>query len=473
MKIAFHGAARAVTGSKHLVTLKNNTQILLDCGLFQGMGDVTDKLNSGFGFDPAAVTYVVLSHAHIDHCGLLPRLVAGGFTGTIFSTPATMDLARILLMDSAKIQTQDAEYANLHNRGGEEVEEPLYTEDDVVQTLSQFKIVNYNEVFEISPDITLQFTDAGHIVGSAAVHLQIKEDGETSRLTFSGDVGRYGDLLLKSPQTFPQADYIIMESTYGDSLHKDLAPIENMLLEIINHTCNIKKGKVIIPAFSVGRTQELLYALNNLELKHKLPDVAYYVDSPLSIQATQVLKNHPEVYNNGVKEVMKIDEDPFSFKGLKFIESVEESKALNNDKRPCVIISASGMAEGGRVRHHIRNAVESNKNTILMVGYCTPDSLAGRLLAGDKTVHLFREDLKVLAEIHSIRSMSAHGDYEDLLHFLSCQDPSLVQQLFLVHGEYDVQQKFAQRIKEHGFKHVAIPEYHQEYEFNKEPAWSI
>ena len=473
MKIAFHGAARAVTGSKHLITLKNNTQILLDCGLFQGMGDLTDKLNSGFGFDPAAVTYVVLSHAHIDHCGLLPRLVAEGFRGAIYSTPATMDLTRILLMDSAKIQTQDAEYANRHISPGELKEEALYTEADVVKTLSQFRVVPYNQNFEISPDISLLFTDAGHIVGSAAVHLVVKEDGETSRLTFSGDVGRYGDLLLKSPQTFPQADYIIMESTYGDSLHKDLAPIEQMLYDVINHTCTIKKGKVIIPAFSVGRTQELLYALNNLELHNKLPDVLYYVDSPLSIQATQVLKNHPEVYNNGVKEVMKIDEDPFSFKGLKFIESVAESKALNNDHRPCVIISASGMAEGGRVRHHIRNAVSDQKNTILMVGYASPDSLAGRLLAGDKSVYLFRENLPVHAEIQSIRSMSAHGDYEDLLHFLSCQDPASVQQLFLVHGEYDVQQKFAQRIREHGFNHVSIPEYHQEYDFNKEPAWSI
>jgi metallo-beta-lactamase family protein len=473
MKITFHGAARAVTGSKHLITLNNNTKILLDCGMFQGMGEATEKLNSYFGFKPSEVTYVILSHAHIDHCGLLPRLVAEGFTGTIYSTPATMDLTRILLMDSAKIQTQDADYANRHITHGEEVEEPLYTDEDVVKTLSRFKVLDYNEDLEISPDLTLRFTDAGHIVGSAAVHLLIKEEGETSRLTFSGDVGRYGDLLLKSPQNFPQADYIIMESTYGDSLHKDLEPIENMLLEIINHTCTVKKGKVIIPAFSVGRTQELLYALNGLELKHKLPNVQYYVDSPLSLQATQVLKNHPEVYNNGVKEVMKIDEDPFSFKGLKFIESVEESKALNNDPRPCVIISASGMAEGGRIRHHIRNTVSNQKNTILMVGYASPDSLAGRLLAGDKTIYLFGENLNVSADIRSIRSMSAHGDYEDLLHFISGQDPTLVRQIFLVHGEYEVQQKFAQRIKDHGYKHVAIPEYHQEYECKKEPAWSI
>jgi metallo-beta-lactamase family protein len=231
----------------------------------------------------------------------------------------------------------------------------------VIQTLSQIKVVNYNEDFQIDANLTLNLTDAGHIVGSAAVHLTISEEGKTTNLTFSGDVGRYGDLLLKSPQSFPQADYVIMESTYGDSLHQDLEPIENTLKEIIHQTCILKKGKVIIPAFSVGRTQELLYALNAMELKNILPDVQYYVDSPLSLQATEVLRNHPEVYNNGVKEVMKVDKDIFGFKGLKFIESVEESKALNSDPRPCVIISSSGMAEGGRVKHHIRNNISDQK----------------------------------------------------------------------------------------------------------------
>jgi len=464
MNIAFHGAARTVTGSKHLITLKNGTQILLDCGLFQGMGRVTDKLNDFFGFDAKKVTYLVLSHAHIDHCGLLPKLVAEGFEGKIFCTSATMDLARILMMDSAKIQMQDAEFSNRHLRGGEEMEEPLYTDEDVTKTLSQMKIVEYEEDFDIEAGIRLRFTDAGHILGSAAVHLTITEDGKPTRITFSGDVGRYGDLLLKSPQQFDQADYILMESTYGDSLHKDLDPIENMLLEIINNTCKVKKGKVIIPAFAVGRTQELLYALNGLELKGKLPDVLYYVDSPLSSKATEILKNHPEVYNNGVKEILKVDHDIFGFKGLRFIESVEESKALNADPRPCVIISASGMAEAGRVKHHIRNNINNQKNTILMVGYCEPNSLGGKLIAGQKVVEIFRDEYEVKAEVRSIKSMSAHGDYEDLLHFLSGQDPAKVKQLFLVHGEYEVQQHFASKLKDAGFKHVAIPEYHQVFE---------
>ncbi|RYF98785.1 MAG: MBL fold metallo-hydrolase, partial [Chitinophagaceae bacterium] len=461
-----HGAARTVTGSKHLIKLNNGTQILLDCGLFQGMGHVTDKLNGYFGFDPKSITYLILSHAHIDHCGLLPRLVAEGFSGPIFATSATMDLARILLMDSAKIQSQDADYTNRRKKDGEEDEQPLYKEEDVVQTISQFKIVEYGQDHDIDPRISLRFTDAGHILGSCAVHLKIIEEGKETRITFSGDVGRYGDLLLKNPQQFSQADHIIMESTYGDSLHKDLEPVEDLLYEIINHTCNVKKGKVIIPAFSVGRTQELLFALNSLELKNKLPDVAYYVDSPLSTKATEVLKNHPEVYNNGVKEVLKIDSDPFAFKGLRFIENVEESVALNKDRRPCVIISASGMADSGRVKHHIRNNINNHKNTILMVGYCEPSSLGGRLLAGEKVVDIFHENHPVNAEISSIRSMSAHGDQDDLLHFLSCQDPAKVRSVYLVHGEYNVQQKFADVLRGKQFGNVEIPEYHQEFEIS-------
>ncbi|MGN7203434.1 MBL fold metallo-hydrolase [Pedobacter sp. SAFR-022] len=462
MKITFHGAARAVTGSKHLITLTNGTQVLLDCGLFQGMGEVTDKLNGYFGFNPEKIDYMILSHAHIDHVGLLPRLAKEGFNGNIYATAATMDLARILLMDSAKIQMQDAEY--LSSTGNSDDDDGLYNEDDVIKALGQFKVLEYNEEVEIDPRIRVTLTDAGHVLGSAAIHLTIIDDGKEYKITFSGDVGRYGDLLLKSPQTFQQADYIIMESTYGNSLHKDLEPVEDRLLEIINNTCNIKGGKVVIPAFSVGRTQEILYALNSLELKNKLPDVPYYVDSPLSLQATQVIKNHPEVYNNGVKEVMKVDDDPFHFKGLKFIESVEESRALVDDPRPCVIISASGMADSGRVRHHIRNIISNQKHTILMVGYCEPKSLGGRLIAGQPVVEIFREEFTVAAEVIAVKSMSAHGDYEDLLHFLSCQDPSLVKKVFLVHGEYEVQQEFAKKILEKGFTSVEIPEYHQEFE---------
>lgn len=464
MKIGFYGAARTVTGSKHLITMCDGVQLLLDCGMFQGMGRATEPLNERFGFDAANVSFMILSHAHIDHCGLLPALVAEGFSGPVYCTPATMDLARILLLDSAKIQLQDSQFENKHLRLGEEPQEPLYTEADVIKAVGQMKVVPYGEVISLNDNILLQFTDAGHILGSAAVHLSLKEGTRTVHLTFSGDVGRYNDMLLNSPEPFRQADYIIMESTYGDSLHQELEPIEQKLKEIIQYTCMVKKGKVIIPAFSVGRTQELLYALNALELKHSLPDVNYYIDSPLSAEATAVLKHHTEVYNASVKKTLAVDHDIFSFKGLRFIESAEESKALNKDPRPCVIISSSGMAEGGRVRHHIKNTIENMKNTILMVGYCEPSSLGGRLLAGEPEVFIFNEPYAVKAEIKSIRSMSAHGDYEDLLHFLSCQDPQAVKQLFLVHGEFDVQKEFARHLQHKGFRHIAIPAFREEFE---------
>jgi metallo-beta-lactamase family protein len=464
MRISFHGAARNVTGSKHLITLDNSIKILLDCGMFQGMGDETDALNEHFGFNPLQVNYLILSHAHIDHSGLIPRLVAQGFKGEIYCTAATMDLARILLMDSAKIQQQDSEYSNKHRaRKGLPLLKPLYTEDDAIACLRQFRIIKYNSEFQINDDIKLELTDVGHIIGSAAVHLTINENGKTSRLTFSGDVGRYGDLILKSPETFEQSDYILLESTYGDSLHQDAEPAEELLKEIIHQTCILRGGKVIIPAFSVGRTQELLYSLNHLEERGILPDVKYYVDSPLSIKATNVVKSHPENFNKHVQEVMLHDDDPFNFEKLTFIQDTIASKALNIDSDPCVIISASGMAEAGRVKHHIKNNISDEKNTILMVGYCEPNSLGGRLMAGYTSVSIFGEDYAVKAEIRTIRSMSAHGDYEDLLKFIDCQDPTKVKKLFLVHGEYNVQEAFKQKILEKGFGSVEIPERHQEY----------
>ncbi len=467
MKLTFHGAARQVTGSKHRIELNNGTQILLDCGLFQGMGQETDDLNVHFGFNPSNINYLILSHAHIDHCGLIPRMVAEGFSGSIFCTAPTMELANILLSDSAQIQEQDVEESNNNReKRGLPPLKALYTEEDVLEAMRLFKIVEYDDDFEIDQRIKLRFTDAGHLIGSASVHLSILEDSTSYQLTFSGDVGRYGDLILNNPKAFPQADYIILESTYGDSLHKDIGAIEDALLQVITETCTGKGGKVIIPAFSVGRTQELLFALNGLELAGKLPDLPYYVDSPLSEKATRVIKSHPDVYNSGVKQVMKVDADPFSFKGLKFIQSVTESRALKEDTRPCVIISSSGMAEAGRVKHHIRNNIGNERNTILMVGYAEPTSLGGRLIKGEKVVDIFGEDYDVKAEVQSIKSMSAHGDYEDLLKFLSCQDPARVQQVFLVHGEYETQQHFREKILEKGFTDVEIPYLHQRVELS-------
>ncbi len=463
MKIAFHGAARCVTGSKHLLTLDNGKKILLDCGLFQGMGKETDALNRHWGFNPEQVDYLILSHAHIDHSGLIPKLVTDGFKGKIFCTPATRELAAVLLMDSAVIQQDDIKYINKRRKlKGQPFLKPLYTKEEAEKAIDQFRVVEYGDRYVIEEGLELLFTDAGHIIGSAAVHLRIKENGYHHQITFSGDVGRYRDIILRSPAEFPQADVIILESTYGNSLHDLNQATPDQLLHWIEKTCLQKKGKLIIPAFSVGRTQELLYALNQLELERRLPELDYFVDSPLSHEATSIVKRYPLYFNSRVKKVLETDDDPFRFAGLQFIKTVDESKLLNFRSEPCVIISASGMADAGRVKHHISNNIENSRNTILMVGYCEPQSLGARLLSGRKEVNIYGVPHEVHAEIGSIRSMSAHADYEDLSQFLSCQDPKLVRKLFLVHGERDVQDDFRERLIRKGFADVEIPELHQE-----------
>jgi Predicted exonuclease of the beta-lactamase fold involved in RNA processing len=462
MKISFHGAARMVTGSKHIVHLSSGKKILLDCGMFQGMGKDTPRLNSEWGFEPTEIDYVIISHAHIDHIGLLPKLVKDGYKGKIYCTPPTEDLLKILLRDSARIQQSDAMYINKKRaQEGKEPIEPLYTEDDAYEVFPMLVNVNYDNPHRIDDDIELLYTDCGHILGSAAVHLILQDQGKTVRLTFSGDIGRYRDEILRSPDVFPQADYIIMESTYGDKLHDLVKPAGEILLQQIEETCVQQKGKLIIPSFSVGRTQELLYLLNRLELENRLPKLKYYVDSPLSYEATQIVKRHPECFNKRVQNLLKKDEDVFAFEGLEFTESVEDSIRLNESKEPCVIISASGMAEAGRVKHHIAHNISDAKNTILIVGYCEPRSLGGRLRNGATHVSIFGTQYDVVAGVHVIESLSAHGDYEDMSQWLACQNTKEVRKLFLVHGEYDVQMKFRQRLIRKGFTDVQIPSQHQ------------
>ncbi len=463
MKIAFHGAARCVTGSKHLITLKSGKRILLDCGMFQGMGKDTIPLNNDLGFEAESIDVMVLSHAHIDHSGLIPKLVKEGFKGKIYCTPATKDLTAVLLEDSAEIQENDVRYVNKKRaQDGLPYVKPLYTVDDAKKATSRLVMVPYNEWRTIEEGVELLFTDAGHIIGSAAVHLRIKENGSASNITFSGDIGRYRDVILKSPQEFPQADFIILESTYGNSLHEMQVTTPDQLLAWIERTCVQKKGKLIIPAFSVGRTQEILFALNQLELENRLPKVDYFVDSPLSIEATEIVKRYPEYFNRNIQRILKTDNDPFMFPGLKYVKSVDQSKLLNFRNEPCVIISASGMAEAGRVKHHISNNLENSRNAILMTGYCEPNSLGARLQSGVKQVRIFGVEHEVNAEIGAIRSMSAHGDYEDLSQWLACQDPRQVKRLFLVHGEYPVQQDFKARLVKKGFLDIEIPELHYE-----------
>jgi len=463
MKITFHGAARTVTGSKHLITLSNGKKILLDCGMFQGMGHETNELNSNFGFVASEVDYLILSHAHIDHCGLIPKLVKDGYAGNIYATPATKDLATVLMEDSAGIQENEIKYENKKRALlGLPYLKPLYTTEDAMIAAQKFISVEYNTWYKIDSTIEFCYTDAGHIIGSAAVHLKITEGDKQTRISFSGDVGRYRDIILKSPAEFSQADYIIIESTYGNSLHDEHHPTSETLLKWIEHTCLKKKGKLIIPAFSVGRTQEILYSLNQLEIEKSLPALEYFVDSPLSTKATKIVKSYPQYFNERIAKVILSDSDPFDFKGLKFVKTVDESKMLNYYKSPCVIISASGMAEAGRVKHHISNNIENSKNSILLTGYCEPRSLGGRLMHKPTEVNIFGQPHEVNAEIGEMRSMSAHGDYDDLCQFLACQDATKVKKLFIVHGEYPVQLDFQKRLIRKGFKEVEIPALHQE-----------
>jgi metallo-beta-lactamase family protein len=427
------------------------------------MGRETDSFNRHFGFEAQDITALILSHAHVDHSGLIPKLVADGFNGKIYCTPATKDLSAALMEDSAGIQENEEKYENKRRaQEGLPYLKPLYTTDQALAAVDHFVTVDYGNWFTIDENIEVLYTDAGHIIGSAAVHLKIHEDGKITRLTFSGDVGRYRDVILKSPETFSQADYILLESTYGNSLHDNATTTPDQILEWIEKACIQKKGKLIIAAFSVGRTQEILFALNQLELENRLPDLPYFVDSPLSVKATEIVKDYPEYFNNTIQKILQSDSDPFGFKGLKFIKTVEESKMLNFRNGPFVVISASGMADAGRVKHHISNNIESSRNTILMTGYCEPHSLGAKLQEpGRKEVNIYGISHEINATIGSIRSMSAHGDYEDLCQFLACQDPKLVKRLFLVHGEYPVQMDFKQRLIRKGFD-VEIPEMHAE-----------
>jgi metallo-beta-lactamase family protein len=462
MKLSFHGAARCVTGSKHILTV-NGKRLLLDCGMFQGMGKDTDAMNRNWGFNPAEIDYMILSHAHIDHSGLIPKLCKDGYQGKIHCIDATASLTKVLLEDSAEIQEDEVKYEN-KRRAAMNLPYlmPLYSIEDAKNALDRFAQQEYNNWFQVGDGIEAMFTDAGHIIGSACVHLKVTENGRTKRITFSGDIGRYRDVILKSPQEFPQADIIIMESTYGNSLHDNAISTPDQLLHWIEKACLQKRGKLIVPAFSVGRTQELLYDLNQLELERRLPDLEYFVDSPLSMDATHIVKSYPEYFNKRIQKVLQTDNDPFGFKGLKFIKTVEESKLLNFKSGPYVVISASGMADAGRVKHHINNAIENSRNTILLTGYCEPRSLGGKLLEGRREVKIFGIEKEVHAEVGQIRSMSAHGDYEDMSQWLACQDPKLVEKLFIVHGEYDVQQAFQQRLMRKGFADVIVPEMHFE-----------
>jgi metallo-beta-lactamase family protein len=467
MVITFHGAARTVTGSKHLITTDSGKNILLDCGLYQGRGKETYPLNKHFNFNPAAINTVILSHAHIDHSGNIPNLIKQGFMGKVICTPATRQLCELMLLDTAHVQENDLKYLNKRRiKKGEKPVEPIYNEADVARAMKHFVELPLNTKYKISDEVEFHFTEVGHILGSASVNLTIKSRTGEQKVFFSGDIGRYHDVIMKPPETFPQADYIICESTYGNRLHPMPEESENVLLGIVLETCAVKKGKLIIPAFSLGRTQEVVYALNNLKNKGLLPDIHVYVDSPLSVSATEIMRQHVNAYNDELQSILKNDKDSFGFPGLKYIRDAAASKKLNELPEPCIIISASGMAEAGRIKHHIKNNISHKRNTILLVGYCTEDSLGGRLMAGRKEVHIFGDFFDVKADVRVMNEYSAHADYNEMLHFLSCQDKRKVKKIFLVHGEYETQVDWRETLLRNGFNHVEIPEVLSEWTLN-------
>ena len=458
MKISFLGAAREVTGSKHLITTKHGKKLLLDCGMYQGKGMETDSLIRNLGFDPASIDHIILTHAHIDHSGLIPYIYKLGFKGSVICTSATRDLCAHMLADAGYIQEHDTRTFNKKlSRKGKEPVEPLFTKEDASECMELFIGVAYNRKLTIDPYLRVKFTNTGHMLGSAVANIEIIEDGVTRRIAYTGDIGRLSSRILRSPDPFPQAEILITESTYGNRLHSGWSQSEEELLEVVDETCIKKGGKLIIPSFSVGRTQEIVYTLNNLFNEKRLPLVDIFVDSPLALNVTEVFRLHPECFNGQVLDVMDKDPDPFGFNSLHYIRSHEESKKLNSHKKPCIIISASGMMEAGRVKHHLANNISDPRNTILAVGYCSPTTLGARILRGDKTVSIHGNPYLVRADVKRIESFSGHGDYEEMIGFLNCQDKEALKHVFLVHGEYEAQTFYKVQLEKEGYNNISIP----------------
>lgn len=465
MKIKFIGAAREVTGSKHLITTSSGKKILLDCGMFQGKGLETDGMNRNLMFDPATIDHVILTHAHIDHSGLIPYIYKLGFRGSVICTSATRDLCAIMLADSGHIQELDVKWFNKRRiQKGLNPVEPIYNEQDARACMELFIGVAYDRKFQIDSNIKVKFVNTGHMLGSGTAWLEIKENGSVTRIAYTGDIGRPENRILKSPQPFPQCDYLITEATYGNRLHPHLQEAEGELLRVIRETCVERGGKVIIPSFAIGRTQEVVYALNNFFNEGLLPKINIYVDSPLAVNATDIFRVHSDILNEDVATTMQTDPDPFGFNSLYYIKSPDESKKLNSYKKPCVIISASGMMEAGRIKHHLANNIENPANTILAVGYCAPRTLGARILAGDEEVSIFGVRHPVKARVERIEAFSGHGDYNEMAGYLGCQDASQVRKVFLVHGDYEAQSAYKSKLQQTGFNNIEIPAAGDEFE---------
>ncbi|MCZ7603699.1 MAG: MBL fold metallo-hydrolase [Melioribacteraceae bacterium] len=458
MKIKFIGAAETVTGSMHLIEAAGK-KFLLDCGLYQGKRKLAYEINKNFDeFDPKEIDFVILSHAHIDHSGNLPSLVKNGFGGNIYSTFATRDLCSIMLMDSAHIQEKDVQYVNKKRaKLGKNLFEPLYNQENAQDALKKFIGVNYYHKYRIDESISFSFVDAGHILGSAVTHIEINENGTRFNLGFTGDLGRPNLPILKDPEKIPPVDILICESTYGNKLHGDPVNAENALIDVINKAIQ-RNGKIIIPAFSVGRTQELVFELHKIFESNKVKRLPVYVDSPLSVNATEVFRLHPECFDNETARFLVENKDPFGFNQLHYITETEDSKKLNELNEPAIIISSSGMCEAGRIQHHLLNNIEDEKNIILIVGYSAQHTLGRRITDREPEVKIFGDPYKLNAEVIVLDYFSAHADQSELLDYCDKFDKSRMQNLFLVHGESDQQNVLRTKLIKLGFKDVTIPQ---------------
>lgn len=455
MKISFLGAAQTVTGSMHLIEA-NSHRLLLECGMFQGRREESNARNRTLPFDPKTVDRMILSHAHIDHSGNIPTLCRAGYKGDILCTSATRDLANVMLRDSAHIQVSDSEHVSERNqRKGLPPVEPLYTVEDAEASIKQFVGVAYGRPFPVTPGITATFFDAGHILGSAITLLEIVEEGKLTRLAFTGDLGRRNLPILRDPQLVPGIDCLITESTYGNRLHGDITQVEEELRQVIVGAVE-RGGKLLIPAFAVERTQEIVYSIHRLVDAGKLPRIPIYVDSPLALDATEIFRLHPEVFDSETSEFIRQREDPFGFHRLTYVRTVEESKKLNDLKGPMVIIAASGMCEAGRILHHLKNNVEDERNTILIVSWQAPNTLGRRLADKETKIRIFGEEYTRRAQVEIINGFSAHADHNDLVWWIGSSQASL-KNVFVVHGEPDAAEALATSVRSMGIARVEIP----------------
>ncbi len=456
MQLTFHGAAGTTTGSMHLISVKGK-KILLDCGLCQGKRKEAFERNRNLPFDAAEIDACILSHAHVDHSGNLPTLVRGGFSGPIYTTSATIDLCEIMLKDSAYLQMKDVEYVNKKRKQqGRNPFEPLYVAEDVQKTLGLFSPVPYENPLEVVPGLKAIFHDAGHILGAATVELEITDGKKARRMLYTGDLGRKSMPILRDPTVVRGVDYLLTESTYGDRLHPPEDDVKNSLESLVAEV-EKKHSRLLIPAFSVGRTQQLLYYLHELYREGRIGATPVYVDSPLSTKATKVYENHEECYDRNMLLHLLSNNNPFALENVRYVSETADSKALNDVDGPVIIISASGMCEGGRILHHLKNSVENEENTILIVGYQAENTLGRRLLHKQTPVKIFGEKYQLKADVRSIQALSAHADKNEMLDYFQ-QMGADVECAFVVHGEPDQQRPFAAELRRQGAKKVLIPE---------------